>query len=130
MRRTQSAHTRAPILSSFSPIRRNAHKLHCVGIGGLFRDKDPRRINCCSFEVRNGGTWLPWHQANQPVTWTWDEHKIEAVIPPQILSARQEIGESRRWPPSTSPVPICTASGTTRSNLATAQRQRLIPDNS
>src|SRR3954466_3658072 len=46
-----------------------------------------------------------------------------------ILSARQEIGESRRWPPSTSPVPICMASGTTRSNPATAQRQRLIPDN-
>src|SRR3954470_14051203 len=45
------------------------------------------------------------------------------------VSARQEVSESRRWPPSTSPVPICTASGTTRSNPATAQRQRLIPDN-
>src|SRR3954453_12014354 len=45
------------------------------------------------------------------------------------LSGRQEIGDSRRWPPSTSPVPIFTASGTTRSNQATLQRQRLIPDN-
>src|SRR3954463_5797837 len=33
-----------------------------------------------------------------------------------MISARQEIGESRRRPPSTSPVPIYTASGTTRSN--------------
>src|SRR3954470_23469816 len=44
------------------------------------------------------------------------------------LSGRQEIGESRRWLPSTSPVPIFTASGTTRSSPATVQRQRLIPD--
>src|SRR3954451_22880095 len=45
------------------------------------------------------------------------------------LRGRQEVSESRRWPPSTSPVPIFTASGTTRSNQATVQRQRLIPDN-
>ena len=32
-------------------------------------------------------------------------------------------------PPSTSPVPIFTASGTTPSNPATVQIQRLIPDN-
>src|SRR5215211_6409981 len=34
-----------------------------------------------------------------------------------------------RWPPSTSPVPIFTASGTTRFHQATVQIQRLIPDN-
>ena len=45
------------------------------------------------------------------------------------LSGRQETAKSRRWPPSTSPVPIFTASGTTRSNPATVQRHRLIPDN-
>src|SRR5215207_6261474 len=45
------------------------------------------------------------------------------------LRGRQEIGESRRWPPSISPVPIFTASGTTRSDQATVQIQRLIPDN-
>src|SRR3954453_12846864 len=44
------------------------------------------------------------------------------------IRGRQEISESRRWPPSTSPVPIFTASGTTRSSPATVQRQRLIPD--
>src|SRR3954454_16564047 len=49
---------------------------------------------------------------------------------PHRLRGRQEVSESRRWPPSTSPVPIFTASGTTQSNQATAQRQRLIPDNS
>ena len=37
--------------------------------------KDPRRINCCSFEVRNGGSWFSWHQVNQSVTWTWDEQQ-------------------------------------------------------
>jgi transposase len=37
--------------------------------------KDPRRINCCSFEIRNGGSWLPRHQANQSVTWTSDEQQ-------------------------------------------------------
>ena len=37
--------------------------------------KDPRRINCCSFEIRNGGSWLPWYQANQSVTWTSDEQQ-------------------------------------------------------
>ena len=37
--------------------------------------KDPRRMNCCSFEVRNGGSWLPWHQADQSGTWTWDEQQ-------------------------------------------------------
>src|SRR4051794_12587287 len=45
------------------------------------------------------------------------------------LRGRQEVSESRRWPSSTLPVPIFTASGTTRSNQATLQRQRLIPDN-
>src|SRR4051812_19482533 len=56
--------------------------------------------------------------------------KVEAVGARfRSLSGRQEIGDSRRWPPSTSPVPIFTASGTTRSNQATLQRQRLIPDN-
>src|SRR5215210_5119080 len=44
------------------------------------------------------------------------------------LSGRQEIGESRRWPPSTSPEPIFKASGTTRSDQVTVQIQRLIPD--
>src|SRR3954468_24231108 len=52
------------------------------------------------------------------------------MMPPKLnLRGRQEISESRRWPPSTLPVPIFTASGTTRSNQATLQRQRLIPDN-
>src|SRR4051812_45667558 len=46
-----------------------------------------------------------------------------------MLRGRQEISESRRWPPSTSPVPIFTASGPSRSDQATVQIQRLIPDN-
>ena len=41
---------------------------------------------------------------------------------------RASLSPIRRWPPSPSPVPIFTASGTTRSNQATAQIQRLIPD--
>jgi len=45
------------------------------------------------------------------------------------VSARQEIGESRRWPPLTAPEPIFMANGTTRSDQATVQIQRLIPDN-
>src|SRR3954465_3905857 len=45
------------------------------------------------------------------------------------LRGRQEISESRRWPPPTSPVPTFTESGTTRSDQATIQIQRLIPDN-
>src|SRR3954451_1049416 len=82
-------------------------------------------------------TQLPPCAGDSP--WPWPEVSSDAraaqsraatpIITPVRdavrLSARQEIGESRRrWPPSTSPVPICTASGTTRSTQATAQRQR------
>jgi len=47
------------------------------------------------------------------------------------LRGRQEISELRRWSPSPSPVLIFTASATTRSrsDQATVQIQRLIPDN-
>ena len=45
------------------------------------------------------------------------------------IRGRQEISGSRRCPPTPSPVPIFTASGTTRSDQATVQIQRFIPDN-
>src|SRR3954463_13781642 len=54
---------------------------------------------------------------------------LQGGIEEGSVRGRQEISESRRWPPSTSPVPIFTASGTTRSDQATVQIQRLIPDN-
>ena len=66
---------------------------------------------------------------NEDIVDLFDQVRVGTPVVVRNLRGCQETVESRRWPPSNIHEPIFTASGTTRSNPATVQIQRLIPDN-